>query len=141
MHGSAIYCHAHPPQTIAIHSAPVMATILPAPLELELSDCETQSTSKCSAVDTVRLTVSACQALRKQFKDPSSPFYLAPGETGPSDADFPLPTGDSALKSAAFELEGHSQRQKAEQRALSHGFDPLSFWEQKICWGDLDSFR
>ncbi|KAG8878040.1 hypothetical protein FRB97_002827 [Tulasnella sp. 331] len=84
------------------------------------------------------VTVESLQAL---FKQPSSRFYLAPGEKGPSDAEFPLPTNDSGLKAAAFEQEGHSQRQKAEQHALSHGFDPLSFWEQRICWGDLDSFQ
>ncbi|KAG9003900.1 hypothetical protein FRB94_002817 [Tulasnella sp. JGI-2019a] len=89
----------------------------------------------------LRRDSSAVTALRNKFKDPSSPFYLAPGETGPSDAEFPFPADDAALKAAAFQKERVSHRQKAEQHALSHGFDPLSFWEQKICWGDLDSFR
>lgn len=52
-----------------------------------------------------------------------------------------MPTHDDELKASAFEREGHSERQQAETLAISHGFDPLSFWEQRICWGDLDSFR
>jgi len=84
-------------------------------------------------------------ALQNAFKDPSSPFYLAPGQVGPSDDTFPLfDTADAALKASAFEQAvdlTHSHRSRAEQYASSHGFDPLSFWEQNICWGDLDSFR
>jgi hypothetical protein len=30
---------------------------------------------------------------------------------------------------------------EAYQKLTAAGFDPASFWEQKIAWGDHDSFQ
>ncbi len=39
------------------------------------------------------------------------------------------------------EVQELSNLQFVENLAFRDGYDRLSFWEQKICWGDLDSFR
>ncbi|KAG8979735.1 hypothetical protein FRB90_007985 [Tulasnella sp. 427] len=81
-------------------------------------------------------------ALQDAFRDPTSPFYLAPGEVGPSDAEM-WPNGPPGFDDAPGRpgtLEVVLARQ-ADKHAREAGYDPLSFWEQKIVWGDLDSFR
>lgn len=45
------------------------------------------------------------------------------------------PPGTAPRHHASGELE------KAYQKLLDDGFDPLSFWEQRICWGDQDSYQ
>jgi hypothetical protein len=72
--------------------------------------------------------------LRDKFKDPSSPFYLAPGEKGPESPD-PVPslvTEQASYESAAAEAKRELSRM---------GYDPAAFYEQKVVWGDLDSFQ
>jgi hypothetical protein len=72
--------------------------------------------------------------LRDKFKDPSSPFYLAPGEKGPESPD-PVPspvTGQDNHESAAAE---------AKRKLIRMGYDPSVSSEQKVVWGDLDSFQ
>ena len=76
------------------------------------------------------------QDLRAAFRDPNSPFYIPPGTTGPASPDeIPESSTLSTLNSASDELEN------AYQKLLKNGFDPTSFWEQRIAWGDQDPFQ
>ncbi|KAG5337595.1 hypothetical protein C0989_009223 [Termitomyces sp. Mn162] len=69
------------------------------------------------------------KALQAAFRDPSSPFHIPPGTQGPSSPDPPSDTEDvDPLKAAA-------------QKLTEAGFDPASFWEQRIVWGDQDAFH
>ena len=85
------------------------------------------------------LSTSVCtelkrpQDLRDKFKDPLSPFYLAPGEKGPESPD----PSSSATKQAGYE----SLAVKARQELSQLGYDPTTFYEQKVAWGDHDSFQ
>ena len=55
---------------------------------------------------------------------------------GPSSPDvIPEATTLSIQHNASEELE------KAYQQMVENGFDPLSFWEQRIAWGDQDSYQ
>ncbi|KAG6902346.1 hypothetical protein C0995_001143 [Termitomyces sp. Mi166 len=74
-----------------------------------------------------RNTISALQAA---FRDPSSPFHIPAGTRGPSSPDPPSEINDvvDPLKTAT-------------QKLTEAGFDPASFWEQRIVWGDQDAFQ
>ncbi|KAI0675625.1 Thioesterase/thiol ester dehydrase-isomerase [Trametes maxima] len=67
------------------------------------------------------------KALLERFKDPTSPFHLPPGTQGPESPD-PLP-------------EELSPADEGRAKLVELGFDPDSFWEQPIVWGDHDSFQ
>jgi len=78
------------------------------------------------------------------FRDPSSPFHLREGETGPASPDeLPKSTTQSYTFSTVPTSYAPVETDLAEAReyALSEGYDPDSFFEQKIVWGDMDSFR
>lgn len=76
------------------------------------------------------------QDLRAAFRDPNSPFYIPPGTTGPASPDeIPEPSTLSTPNNASDELEN------AHHKLLKNGFDPTSFWEQRIAWGDQDPFQ
>lgn len=82
------------------------------------------------------------QELQAAFKDPSSPFHLPPGTKGPDSPDSP-PTDHiniSAHSPEALEQVPASLAD-AEQKLIKAGLDPESFWEQRIVWGDQDSFQ
>ncbi|KZT00600.1 uncharacterized protein LAESUDRAFT_764507 [Laetiporus sulphureus 93-53] len=73
------------------------------------------------------------RSLQDAFRDPSSPFHLPPGTQGPASPDPP----------AEF-LHTEAQETRAEQartKMLELGYDPSSFWEQRIVWGDHDAFQ
>ncbi|KAI0766151.1 Thioesterase/thiol ester dehydrase-isomerase [Trametes elegans] len=70
---------------------------------------------------------SSIKALRDRFKDPTSPFHLPPGTQGPESPD-PLP-------------EELSPADEGRAKLIELGFDPDSFWEQPVVWGDHDSFQ
>ncbi|RDB18563.1 hypothetical protein Hypma_000240 [Hypsizygus marmoreus] len=73
-------------------------------------------------------TISALQA---SFRDPSSPFHIPPGTKGP-ESPHPHPSHD------AVDVE---PLEEARHKLMEAGFDPASFWEQRIVWGDQDSFQ
>ncbi|KAG5640806.1 hypothetical protein DXG03_006960 [Asterophora parasitica] len=67
----------------------------------------------------------ALQALQAAFRDPSSPFHIPPGTNGPASPD----------------EEVIDPLEEAHRKLAEAGFDPASFWEQRIVWGDQDSFQ
>jgi hypothetical protein len=67
------------------------------------------------------------QELQAAFRDPTSPYHIPEGSHGPASPD------EQPLVLSAAE-EG---RVYFEDR----GFDPASFWEQPIAWGDHDAFQ
>ena len=72
--------------------------------------------------------------LRDKFKDSTSPFYLAPGERGPESPDptpSPVPEKQSYESAAAW----------AKHELVQMGYHPDTFYEQRVVWGDLDSFQ
>ena len=83
----------------------------------------------------IRTDLKGFQDLRDKFKDPLSPFYLAPGEKGPESPD-PAPPS-SVTEQAGYE----SAAVKARQELSQLGYDPTTFYEQRVVWGDHDSFQ
>ena len=71
------------------------------------------------------LTEVAEQGLLDKFKDPHSPYHIPPGTQGPESPDDPPPP-----------IAAHSRA-----RLVGMGYDPTSFWEQPIVWGDHDAFQ
>ncbi|KAI0741803.1 HotDog domain-containing protein, partial [Daedaleopsis nitida] len=65
--------------------------------------------------------------LRDRFRDPTSPFHLPPGTQGPDSPDSPP--------------EDLSPAEEGRARLQELGYDPDSFWEQPVVWGDHDSFQ
>ncbi|KAF8957109.1 HotDog domain-containing protein [Flammula alnicola] len=84
---------------------------------------------------------SSISALQAAFRDPSSPFHIPPGTQGPESPDSP-PT-QAHFTSLAAELPESTigSLEEAHGKLWKAGLDPLSFWEQRIVWGDQDSFQ
>ncbi|GLB41567.1 putative thioesterase-like superfamily protein [Lyophyllum shimeji] len=78
----------------------------------------------------VRLRHNSISALQAAFRDPSSPFHIPPGTEGPASPDPPSQTEDVV-----------DPLEEAHQKLTEAGFDPASFWEQRIAWGDQDPFQ
>lgn len=90
---------------------------------------------------------SSIESLRAAFKNPSSPFYIPPGETGPASPDEP-PKSSESIHPAKQGSEPVEQSMSMEEAAgaarealVSMGYDANSFWEQSITWGHHDAFR
>ncbi|THH09721.1 hypothetical protein EW145_g1802 [Phellinidium pouzarii] len=92
------------------------------------------------------------QKLQESFRNPSSPFYLAPGTQGPSSPGegFVVPervytlSGEREMHTTdidSAEAEAPTPESEAREKLTELGYDPLSFYEQRVVWGDLDSFR
>ncbi|KAF5361774.1 hypothetical protein D9756_002166 [Leucocoprinus leucothites] len=85
-----------------------------------------------------RPKTTSLSELQAAFRDPKSPYYIPPGTQGPEAEDSPSHTygfNAAALNSPSDPLT------KAKEKLSSEGFDPLSFWEQSIVWGDHDAFQ
>ncbi|KAI0034471.1 hypothetical protein K488DRAFT_45408, partial [Vararia minispora EC-137] len=63
--------------------------------------------------------------LINEFNNPHSPYHIPPGTQGPEAPDDPPPP-----------IAAHSRAKLAGM-----GYDPTSFWEQPIVWGDHDAFQ
>ncbi|OBZ73730.1 hypothetical protein A0H81_06230 [Grifola frondosa] len=74
--------------------------------------------------------MSSIHSLREAFRDSSSPFHIAPGTQGPESPDPP-----------AEHLHTVSPAAEARAKLTELGYDPESFWEQQVVWGDHDSFQ
>ncbi|KAJ3905985.1 Thioesterase/thiol ester dehydrase-isomerase [Lentinula edodes] len=87
---------------------------------------------------------NSVKALQAAFRDPSSPFYLAPGTKGPgSPEEYELPP-DSTPESSNMQSDTSSFQQLVEQgrmKLVQAGFHHPTIWEQPIAWGDQDSFQ
>ncbi|KAF8579941.1 hypothetical protein K439DRAFT_1663032 [Ramaria rubella] len=88
------------------------------------------------------------QALQRAFRDPESPFHLREGEVGPASPDelprTSAPTRNFSTVASTFtsvESDFTEAAAEAHAHALSQGHDPDSFFEEKVVWGDLDSFH
>jgi len=77
------------------------------------------------------------QELQAAFRDPTSPYFILPGTQGPEAEDSP----PHAYGSDAAALNSSDLLMKAKEELKNEGFDPLSFWEQHIVWGDQDVFQ
>ncbi|KAF8652596.1 hypothetical protein AX16_004317 [Volvariella volvacea WC 439] len=77
------------------------------------------------------------------FRDPTSPFYIAPGTTGPASPDSPPSLDARPITTATTPAtKDHAGLvQDAREKLRKAGMDPASFWEQRIVWGDHDSFQ
>ena len=102
---------------------------------------------------------SKAQDLQAAFRDPSSPFHIPAGQSGPSSPDAPPPTHDHAATSNAYSycanvnaslptpsrhsrsLRHQQTLEQAKECLREWGYDPMSFWEQRIVWGDHDAFK
>ncbi|THH16688.1 hypothetical protein EW146_g3991 [Bondarzewia mesenterica] len=62
------------------------------------------------------------------FRDPSSPYHIKPGTHGPSHPN---------------EIPGEpvSAADEGRLKLTEQGYDPDSFWDQPIVWGDHDAFQ
>jgi len=80
---------------------------------------------------------SSIRSLQAAFKDPTSPFYIAPGSQGPSSPD-ELPVSSIV---ANVSLPDQSVAELARKKLIDLGCDPTSFWEQQIEWGSHDAFQ
>ncbi|KAF9068414.1 hypothetical protein BDP27DRAFT_1364136 [Rhodocollybia butyracea] len=77
-------------------------------------------------------------ALQAAFRDPSSPFYLAPGTQGPaSPEDIQEMTQEQSNSSLSFDQLLEQGRTKLAEA----GFHRPSIWEQPVAWGDQDPFQ
>ncbi|KAF8634605.1 hypothetical protein AX15_000811 [Amanita polypyramis BW_CC] len=79
---------------------------------------------------------SSIADLQAAFRDTNSPFHIPPGSRGPA-------TPEEVPQNSTL-VDQHNQFEelrKAREVMLQKGFDPHSFWEQKVVWGDLDSFQ
>ncbi|EIN06231.1 Thioesterase/thiol ester dehydrase-isomerase [Punctularia strigosozonata HHB-11173 SS5] len=72
---------------------------------------------------------STIQQLQAAFRDPNSPFHIPPGSTGPATPHPEVNEGELSVED------------EARQSLLKAGYDPRSFWEQPIVWGDHDAFQ
>ncbi|PIL24812.1 hypothetical protein GSI_12698 [Ganoderma sinense ZZ0214-1] len=70
------------------------------------------------------------ESLQEKFRDPSSPYHIPPGTQGPESPDPPVE-----------ETESLSPAEEGRAKLSELGFDPDSFWEQQVVWGDHDSFQ
>ena len=70
------------------------------------------------------------QSLQEKFRDPTSPYHIPPGTQGPESPDPPME-----------DTESLSPAEEGRTKLLELGFNPDSFWEQQVVWGDHDSFQ
>ncbi|KAI0050981.1 hypothetical protein FA95DRAFT_1555024 [Auriscalpium vulgare] len=72
---------------------------------------------------------SSIRSLQAAFRDPTSPYHIPPGSQGPASPD------DEP------EAVGPTVAEIAREKLTEKGYDPTSFWEQHIVWGDHDAFQ
>ncbi|EJF64420.1 Thioesterase/thiol ester dehydrase-isomerase [Dichomitus squalens LYAD-421 SS1] len=80
------------------------------------------------ALPCARYSSFTIETLQKKFRDPSSPYHIAPGTQGPDSPDPPVE-------------EPLSPEEEGRTKLAELGYDPESFWEQKVVWGDHDAFQ
>ncbi|KAL5513109.1 hypothetical protein ACEPAH_3507 [Sanghuangporus vaninii] len=105
------------------------------------------------AVQSRHLTSSArtstVEQLQAAFRDKSSPFYLEPGTQGPASPGegFVIPEqvytlhGSREFHADAAAVDYERSAEQGRKKLTDSGFDPESFYEQRVVWGDQDPFR
>ncbi|PFH50932.1 hypothetical protein AMATHDRAFT_3450 [Amanita thiersii Skay4041] len=74
--------------------------------------------------------------LQAAFRDPTSPYHIPQGSQGPASPDeLPQSTVSTTVSDVVDGLA------EAQEKMMKDGFDPESFWEQRIVWGDQDAFQ
>ncbi|KAF8825538.1 hypothetical protein HHX47_DHR6000292 [Lentinula edodes] len=105
---------------------------------MKASNSETSRIAGRSVNVVVEDAQRRAQALQAAFRDPSSPFYLAPGTKGPgSPEEYELPP-DSTPESSNMQSDTSSFQQLVEQgrmKLVQAGFHHPTIWEQPIAWG------
>lgn len=99
------------------------------------------------------LTVDIQQSLQDAFRDPSSPFHIPPGSTGPASPDElppelrateqspPVLTARVSGGVSATQNDQPDPAARARAKLISLGYSAGSLWEQSIVWGHHDAFR
>ncbi|KAG1908100.1 Thioesterase/thiol ester dehydrase-isomerase [Suillus fuscotomentosus] len=100
-----------------------------------------RSRRPCSLPQTASLSGSSIKSLQDAFKDPSSPFHIAPGQAGPESPDSPPAPPDPTPSQSSNPTVVGSLAENGRAKLLSMGYDAGSLWEQSIVWGHHDSFR
>lgn len=95
----------------------------------------------CSLLHTASLSGSSIKSLQDAFHDPSSPFHIAPGQTGPESPDSSPSLRDPTPSQSSQPIAVGSPAENARTKLTSMGYDAGSLWEQSIVWGHHDSFR
>ncbi|KAG0691960.1 hypothetical protein DFH29DRAFT_883340 [Suillus ampliporus] len=106
-----------------------------------------RSKRQCSILQTAALSGSSIKSLQDAFREPSSPFYIAPGQTRlefsggspPSLSQVPHPT--RPLHQPSYPTAISSPAENARAKLISMGYDAGSLWEQIIVWGHQDASR
>jgi len=78
-------------------------------------------------------SLSTISALQAAFRVPISPFHTTPGSQAPDDS--------LQLQTSSSESLIVDALEQAREKLRIAGFDPNSFWEQHIVWGDHDAFQ
>jgi len=84
---------------------------------------------------------STISDLQAAFCDPTSPFHIPPGSQGPESPDDPPVLQTSTGSSEPCQEFIADALEQAREKLRVAGFDPKSFWEQRIVWGDHDAFQ
>jgi len=88
---------------------------------------------------------SSIKSLQDAFRDPSSPFHIPPGSTGPASPNEPPAelhaTAHVSGGSSVSQNEQPDPAAQARAKLISLGYDAGSLWEQSIVWGHHDAFR
>ncbi|KAG1771059.1 Thioesterase/thiol ester dehydrase-isomerase [Suillus placidus] len=100
-----------------------------------------RSRRPCSLPQTASLSGSSIKSLQDAFRDPSSPFHIAPGQAGPESPDSSLSLPDPTPSQSSHPTAVGSLAENARAKLISMGYDAGSLWEQSIVWGHHDSFR
>ncbi|THU85493.1 Thioesterase/thiol ester dehydrase-isomerase [Dendrothele bispora CBS 962.96] len=95
--------------------------------------CLGSAVSQCQS----RLSSSSIKRLQDAFRDPSSPYYLAPGEQGPASPD-EKPVSESPQESIN---DFDALLEKGKKEMSRAGFHIPFIWQQVVEWGDHDAFQ
>lgn len=85
--------------------------------------------------------------LTGKFRDPTSPFYIAPGTPGPAHENDhqhsvpPTTSSEDISIPPADEPDYRVSRYSADEHAAKHGFDVRTRVEVPVAWGEQDMFR
>ncbi len=77
------------------------------------------------------------KSLADKFRDPSTPYYIAPGTRGPASED----DHQSSSSSSSSTSKHDASLTLADQHARQHGYDVGTRILVPVAWGEQDMFR